>query len=61
MVCVVLEEADGDVEMRERLVVLALHLRQADPRVGHVVLHWLGRDYAVQLVVNLGFKLNIKS
>ena len=49
----VLEEAEGDVEVGERPVVLALHLRQADPRVRHVVLHGLGRDDAVQLVVNL--------
>ena len=49
----VLEEAECDVEVREGLVVLALHLRQADPRVRHVVLHRLSRDDAVQLVVNL--------
>ena len=53
VVSVVLEEAECDVEVREGLVVLALHLRQADPRVRHVVLHRLSRDDAVQLVVNL--------
>ena len=53
VVPVVLEEAECDVEVREGLVVLALHLRQADPRVRHVVLHRLRRDDAVQLVVNL--------
>ena len=53
VVALVLEEADGDVEVGERPVVLPLHLRQADPRVRHVVLHRLRRDDAVQLVVNL--------